>query len=44
MDRFGDKIGQSVLLEPLAMDVPVIASDIAGVPDVVKEGENGLLG
>jgi len=32
-----------VALEFSAMDVPVIASNLNGIPDVVKEGANGLL-
>jgi glycosyltransferase involved in cell wall biosynthesis len=33
----------NVLLESLATGVPVVASNIAGVPEVVKEGKTGLL-
>ena len=32
-----------VLMEALAMEVPVIASDITGIPEIVNNGENGLL-
>ena len=33
----------NVLLESLAMGVPVVASNIAGVPEAVKDGETGGL-
>jgi glycosyltransferase involved in cell wall biosynthesis len=33
----------NVLLEAMAMEVPVVATRIAGVPDLVRDGANGLL-
>jgi glycosyltransferase involved in cell wall biosynthesis len=33
----------NVLLEAMALEVPVVATRIAGVPRLVREGENGLL-
>jgi len=32
-----------VLIEALALGVPIIASDIGGIPEIVKDGFNGLL-
>jgi glycosyltransferase involved in cell wall biosynthesis len=33
----------NVLLEAMAFEVPVVATCIAGIPDLVRDGENGLL-
>jgi glycosyltransferase involved in cell wall biosynthesis len=33
----------NVLLESLAMEVPVVATRLAGVPEIVIEGRTGLL-
>jgi glycosyltransferase involved in cell wall biosynthesis len=33
----------NVLLEAMAMEVPVVATRIAGIPQLIADGENGLL-
>lgn len=33
----------NVLLEALALEVPVVATHIAGIPRLIRDGENGLL-
>jgi glycosyltransferase involved in cell wall biosynthesis len=43
-DRFGDRDGlPNVVLEAMASERAVVASEIAGIPSAVMDGENGLL-
>jgi glycosyltransferase involved in cell wall biosynthesis len=40
----GDRDGlPNVLLESMSMGLPVISSPISGIPEVIRNGENGLL-
>ena len=40
----GDRDGiPNVLLESMAMDVPVVVTDISAIPELVQDGETGLL-
>lgn len=32
-----------VLIEAMAMKIPVVASNVGGIPDIVKENKNGIL-
>jgi colanic acid/amylovoran biosynthesis glycosyltransferase len=42
--RSGDQDGMPfVLIEAMACGVPVVTSPIAGIPDLVKDSENGIL-
>jgi glycosyltransferase involved in cell wall biosynthesis len=44
VDRAGNVDGlPNVLLEALAAGRAVVATRVAGIPDVVRDGENGLL-
>ena len=40
----GDRDGiPNVIAEAMAMGVPVVATDISGIPELVRHGETGLL-
>ncbi|MEQ9620243.1 MAG: glycosyltransferase family 4 protein [Deltaproteobacteria bacterium] len=40
----GDRDGiPNVILEALAMELPVVTTPISGIPEVIKDGETGLL-
>ena len=43
-DQQGDSDNlPTVLIEALASSLPVVATEVAGIPEIVKEGTNGLL-
>jgi glycosyltransferase involved in cell wall biosynthesis len=43
-DRSGDTDNlPTVLIEAMASGLPIIATNIAGIPEIVRHGENGLL-
>ena len=33
----------NVLLESMAMEIPTISTDITGIPELIKDGENGII-
>jgi len=42
--RSGDRDGlPNVLLEALAMEIPVVTTPVTGIPELVRDGETGLL-
>lgn len=42
--RDGDRDGiPNVLLEAMAMEVPVVSTSVSGIPELVRHGRNGLL-
>jgi glycosyltransferase involved in cell wall biosynthesis len=44
IDSFGETEGMpAVLMESLAMGLPVVASSISGIPDIIEDGSNGWL-
>jgi glycosyltransferase involved in cell wall biosynthesis len=42
LPTLGDAL-PTVLIEAMAMQLPIVASDVGGVPEMVTSGENGLL-
>lgn len=44
ISRTGDRDGMPyVLLEAMSMQIPVITTAVTGIPELVRDGENGLL-
>jgi len=42
--RDGDRDGiPTVLMEAMAMQVPVVSTKLSGIPELIQDGENGLL-
>ncbi len=42
--RHGDQDGiPTVLIEALAMEIPVVATRVSGIPELVRDGDTGLL-
>ena len=42
--RHGDQDGiPTVLIEALAMEIPVVATRVSGIPELVRHGDTGLL-
>ena len=33
----------SILFDAMQFDVPIVASNVGGIPDIIRDGENGLL-
>jgi colanic acid/amylovoran biosynthesis glycosyltransferase len=43
-DSFGDTDNlPTVLIEAMASSLPIVATDIAGIPEIVRQNENGIL-
>ena len=41
----GDRDGiPNVLAEAMAMELPVVSTTVSGIPEIVRDGENGLYG